>query len=629
MTQIKCPFSLPDTIRKLLLSWFFAAAVELLCLPPALRCFSGLQGLQQMSLPRVVGVTVGVFFLLEILARLFHTEKAERIGLAALFSLMAVLSLRASFTWAFLGGCLVVLGIFLVYACRGWNGTPLPKVQSQRPQRGWKWAVLGLAAAFFLFVSAWTVGRVLAFATPSYDFGIFAQMFHSMKTTGLPVTTLERDGLLSHFYVHMSPIYYLMLPFYALFPTPSTLQVLQALVLASAVIPMWKLGERHGLSGPLRVLLCAVLLLYPAYAGGTSYDLHENCFLTPLLLWLLYGMDKKSTPITAVSAVLTLLVKEDAAVYVAVAGLWLVLKTALHPAPNRRRDFVTGGVLLVGALLYFFAVTAFLARIGDGVMTYRYKNLIYDGSASLLTVVKAGILCPMKVLFECVDGEKLEFLALTILPLLGLPLLTRRFEDYLLLIPYVLVNLMSDYRYQHDIFFQYTYGPVAFLLYLTMKNLAQLRRPGLRTAAAVTAAAVSLGCFGAVVAPKALAYPIRYAENREHYQAIRTVLDRIPNGASVTATTFFSTYLSQRETVYDLRYASEDHLFSTDFVVLSLSAETDCEKFAAEGKSGVEGLVSLLEARGYTEFARLDHTLVIYQRPRDVGSSVRQPGHSD
>ena len=37
-------------------------------------------------------------------------------------------------------------------------------------------------------------------------------------------------------------------------------------------------------------------------------------------------------------------------------------------------------------------------------------------------------------------------------------------------IPYVLVNLMSDYTYQHDIFFQYTYGSTAFLFYLSVIN---------------------------------------------------------------------------------------------------------------------------------------------------------------
>ena len=59
-------------------------------------------------------------------------------------------------------------------------------------------------------------------------------------------------------------------------------------------------------------------------------------------------------------------------------------------------------------------------------MSFRHQHFLYDGSSSLLTVIKAVILCPMKVIRECVDGEKLRFIALTLLPLLGLPLLTRR-----------------------------------------------------------------------------------------------------------------------------------------------------------------------------------------------------------
>ena len=34
------------------------------------------------------------------------------------------------------------------------------------------------------------------------------------------------------------------------------------------------------------------------------------------------------------------------------------------------------------------------------------------------------------------------------------------------------MNLMSDYTYQHNIFFQYTFGSTAFLFYLTKKNQA-------------------------------------------------------------------------------------------------------------------------------------------------------------
>lgn len=67
-------------------------------------------------------------------------------------------------------------------------------------------------------------------------------------------------------------------------------------MLGSAVIPAWKIAREHGLTAPARALVCAVLLLFPAYSGGTGYDLHENCFLAPLLLWLLYGIDRKICP---------------------------------------------------------------------------------------------------------------------------------------------------------------------------------------------------------------------------------------------------------------------------------------------------------------------------------------------
>jgi uncharacterized membrane protein len=45
--------------------------------------------------------------------------------------------------------------------------------------------------------------RYFAYNSPCYDFGIFAQMFHSMRTTGVPVTTCEREEAMSHFAVHV------------------------------------------------------------------------------------------------------------------------------------------------------------------------------------------------------------------------------------------------------------------------------------------------------------------------------------------------------------------------------------------------------------------------------------------
>ena len=596
-------------IRRAISAWLVATAAEYLLLDVPSRDLAGLSGIAQMSAGRMIIVTAVVFGLLTALARLLpqSTERWTILGAAAV---LCAAALTVSFTWAFAAACLLVLIVLAVYAFAGWNGKA-PEKTPCRERKGYGWGAALGAAAFMVLVSAWTVGRVYSFSTPTFDFGIFAQMFHSMKTTGLPITTVERDGALSHFAVHVSPIYYLLLPFYCIVPTPATLQVLQAAVLASAVIPMWMLGKHHGLSPLMRMLLCFLLLLYPAYAGGTSYDIHENAFLTPLILWLFYGMDRKNGLVTAVFALLTLMVKEDAAVYVAVIALYLLLRSVLR---KEKWGMIAGTLMLAAALGWFVAVTGYLATFGDGVMTYRYKNFMYDGSGSLVTVVKAVLLCPMKAVFESVDSEKLEFIGLTLLPIAGLPLFTRRYERFLLLIPYVLVNLMSDYQYQHNIFFQYTYGATACLFYMTLVNLADWKVEPERFLTLAAAVAVAAGCFGVNIWPKAVSYPEKCKTYEAYYDSLRSVLDAVPDGASVAATTFYTTHLSQRDELYDIRYASKDHIFSCEYMALSVTDTNSYKKFAVNGEKGFDNFVKILLNLGYEKIAEYEERLEIYRK---------------
>lgn len=188
-------------------------------------------------------------------------------------------------------------------------------------------------------------------------------------------------------------------------------------------------------------------------------------------------------------------------------------------------------------------------------------------------------------------------------------------ETKLLIAGYVLVNLMSDYQYQHDIFFQYTFGSNAFLVYLTVVNLADLKINWQRIFALIAAVIVSAVCFGIVVAPKAMGYPVQAIQYYDYYQSIRDTLDTIPDGASVTATTFYTTHLSQRVVLYDVRYSSKEHLLETEYVVLNISSTSDYKKYATGGKeNGFENLVKLLEKNGYTEYASLEDVVVIYRR---------------
>ena len=203
MSTTRTPLPTAQWLSRLLPAYLAAVTLEYLLLPPSLRDLTGLQGIPRMSPVRIL-LLGGAFFLLLWLPT---PKKLRRWLLPGIFAVLSAASLAASFTWAFLGACLLILGILTAYALLGWDDSPPPRQYTARENPLCLKLMIAMTCLFFLFVSLWTVCRVLSFSTPTYDFGIFAQMFHQMRATGLPNTTLERDGLLSHFAVHVSPIY--------------------------------------------------------------------------------------------------------------------------------------------------------------------------------------------------------------------------------------------------------------------------------------------------------------------------------------------------------------------------------------------------------------------------------------
>lgn len=217
-----------DAIRRLLLAWLLTGAIQYTCLPAPERVLSGFSALTGQSFPLLLVGTAVCFVLLTLAGLRWRTAHWERAALPVCFGWQLALGLRASWSVPLLCAGLVVLALLLVYAAYGarTDAESLTAAPACTGRRAGLIIVIIAAAVFLVAVLVLTVFRVLSYAAPTYDFGIFSQMFHSMRTTGLPVTTCERDRVLSHFAVHVSPIYYLFLPFYALFPSPVTLEVL-------------------------------------------------------------------------------------------------------------------------------------------------------------------------------------------------------------------------------------------------------------------------------------------------------------------------------------------------------------------------------------------------------------------
>lgn len=458
---------------------------------------------------------------------------------------------------------------------------------------------LGIAVALAVIaggvIAVMTCMRYKTFCAPNFDFGLFCNMFYNMKETGMPTVSCERDRILSHFAVHISPVYYLLLPFFWIFPSPMTLQIGQAVVLAAGVVPLVLLAQHHKLSGKVTLLVAALYCFYPALSGGCFYDIHENCFLPLFLLLTFLFYEKKRYLPMYLSALGVLSVKEDAAIYLLLFAIFVLLS---------ERNWLHGGALAVLSIGYFCICAALLAERGEGMMVNRFDNLIWDEETGLLGAVKTALVNPgflLTQLFTTAQGgwEKLVYLLQIMLPLGMLPFCSRKPSRWLLITP-LLFNLLTYYIYQYDIGFQYHFGITAFLFYATVKNLPELSAPTRRNLLGIAAAACCC-IYVFTVIPKLNTYIGYWQRSSDTYVRMEEILDTVPEDASVSASAFLIAHMADREEIYEVRY--HKNATDVDYVVLDVRFE-DCEKERAA-----------YARAGYTVYAEHEGLIVILQSP--------------
>lgn len=459
-----------------------------------------------------------------------------------------------------------------------------------------KQSIILLTAAALIFiipVGMRAVLKCLTFLTPNFDHGLFVQMLRNICKYFTPVTTCERDRLLSHFDVHMSPILYLLAPIFRIFPSDITLELCQVFILTSAVIPAFLLCRRLALSRSRSIALAAVTLFIPAISLGINYDFHENCFLLPLLLWLFWAWEAKKYIPLYIFAALILLTKEDAAVYIVFFALFVAAsrKKILHPA-----------ILTVAAVGYFLGVTYYLSKHGDGVMTGRYANFVTE-DGSLFSMVKNILASPGYVftqIFTSSDGgysEKILFLIQMTAPLAFMTFAIKKVSKFILICPMILINLMTMYSYQFDLGYQYCFASAAFLVYLSALNVSDMKQP---TADKLIACAlcVSSMCFWTVNIPKAISQYSNYSENKEQYELMYDKCESIPDDASVICSTMLLSKLYDRDTLYEIYYHQYDAAEPVDYVIID--ARFTDEEFIPIYESYGYHITDTLEYNGKT-----------------------------
>lgn len=428
-------------------------------------------------------------------------------------------------------------------------------------ENSWQKTKIAIAATVIFFTSIMlTIAylRVRTYSAPNYDYGIFCHMFRNMRESFSPVTTCERDKLLSHFAVHFSPASYVLLPIYFIFPTPYTINICQILVIYSAIIPFLLLAKRMGFKGKTLLCLAIMFSTYSAFFGGCLYDYHENCLLVPFLMWMIYFLEAGKSVPYFIFLVLLLLVKEDAAIFAMLLGVFVILE---------KRDFKKGIPTVVLSLIYFIAVCLLMEKYGNGVMSYRYDTM-HSQDEGLIGIIKTVLFNPghtVNNIFASGDAEKkLIYIIQIFMPFAFLPFVPKKATRLLFVLP-ILLNLLTDYGYQYEIRFQYGFAMGVLLFYSVLLSLNETEDIKKQYLAKLCAGLSALMFVSIVSAPYSDNLS-KFANKADEREKIDSVISTIDEDKRVCASTYFVPHLTNRDEIYEVYY----HKYNNDVDVLVL-----------------------------------------------------------
>lgn len=554
----------------------------------------------------VVLIVMAVFVALTLICALLpkHLRNFDPISAIVslvLFDLSILLGVNNFYLTA---GVSLVSLIVIAYAL---NKLKLSEETPQKSASFFSEAVIaGFSVAMITFISIGTICHHRLFYTGTHDFGLFVQMFHSLAENLTAVTTCERDTLMSHFAIHSSYIFYLLVPFFKLFPYEETLLISQAVLAMGGVVPLVLIAKKRGFGQGTLIAIGAAYVFSTALISPCFYDFHENAFLPTLLMWTLWAVDTKKTAAFYIFSALVCIVKEDAPLYIIAIGMYAFFenKEFSKRIHGLIAAFLSGG--------YMIFITRWLTENGDGqtMTSSRFGHLLIDSEGGIVDVVISAFSNPGYLLSQLIHEKTLVFFLHVMLPLLFLPFFTKKIHRYLLMIPFIVMNLVIgvNYSYAANIGFQYIFGPATLMIFMSLINVSDMT-PQLRRNIPVLWSIATILFFAGTQANDAN-YIKQYNEKREYYVQSEQMLDSIPEDAVIAGNALITSHLCDRDEVYIFDYndlnAEKTELINPeryDFIALFIHSDVYVDA------------VPLLENEGFTLWSQANDHIVVYKSP--------------
>ena len=458
--------------------------------------------------------------------------------------------------------------------------------------------VYGVAFSFF------TVLRHDSFFSAAWDLGNFNQAFHTTLRNGsffYYTADLFFSPSGSIFAIHTSPILFLLVPFYAISPSPETLLVLKAFGIGLAAIPLHFLSKHLLGSSKAGFAMALIYLLYAPLQGANWFDFQQSAFI-PLLVFLTYYlMIRRNWKLYFPAMILSLMIEEHVAIIVGIlAILHLSYKFSRKTFPKSIRKLKTSVTTVAVATIAICVAYLFIAMFiknsfpvsADFAHLYKASgNFRILGSSDTLSLPIYVLMHPDRTFQALIYDFPFKFFYLTFLfaPLLFVPLRNR----FVLGILFILSPfLLSNYQPYYMLGIHYPFYVIPLIFIGAVYGLRRLDRGAkifnLRTMMAVTL------LFAVSISPLSPISKVFTTQDYAHYSPVQFSLDQnkrslndlislVPSDASVLTQNVVFPHVSNRINAYVIPFSDYEQplemgeyvdnlINSSDYVLLDMNS---------------------------------------------------------
>ena len=448
-------------------------------------------------------------------------------------------------------------------------------------QRKWTYYLLFILAVVYAGTfSYYSIIKHINLNSGMDPLGLNSQAVWHLSNFEAPFNSYHNKNILAD---HMGPILVFLAPFYKIYSDPATLLILQSILLASGIFPLYGLARDKLDNNFLAVSLCVGYLLYPALQFANLYDFSHGNLATPLLLFTFYFFYKKSYLKYFIFLLLSLFCKEDVIPIAFLLGVYIFFF-------EKRRKIGLFTVVL-SMFWFFFAYWVLLPYVTSGehaqLNTGHFQRYSYLGN-SMGEIISTLLLHPIFILKQILIPEKLGYIILLILPLCFISLF--HLPTFLVGFSMAMGNMLSTNIFQSSIRFYYTATITPFIFISCIYGLRFLlnKREFIVKVAKKASPKIALSqpCIGYAFASVILfssivgsvlygplpysldPYSDEFFAKKEGVETAKEMLKLIPPDASVSAANNLGAHICNREKAFLFPF---HHGEEPEYVIVNLA----------------------------------------------------------